>query len=173
MNQNGLLILYTGHGKGKTTAAFGMAYRAMGRSWPVAVVQFIKGKWMTGERLFSKEMPLLDLYVMGEGFTWESEDLSRDQKAAEKAWEICEKLMEEGRHKLLIFDEITYAMHYGWIDVERVRASLRKRSSEQTVVITGRYAPEALIADADLVTEMKPVKHPFEHGYKAQPGVDY
>ncbi len=169
----GLLILYTGHGKGKTTAAFGMAYRAMGRGWPVAVVQFIKGKWMTGERMFSEHLPLLELHVMGEGFTWESEDISRDQRAAERAWETCERLMQEGKHKLLIFDEMTYAMNYGWLDIERVRQSLRQRHPEQTVVITGRNAPEALLADADLVTEMKALKHPFEQGYRAQPGVDF
>jgi cob(I)alamin adenosyltransferase len=99
--QKGLLILYTGHGKGKTTAAFGMAYRAMGRGWRVAVVQYIKGKWMTGERLFSKEMDRLELHVMGEGFTWESEDISRDQAAASRAWAQSVELIQSGDYPLV------------------------------------------------------------------------
>lgn len=171
--QKGLLILYTGHGKGKTTAAFGMAYRAMGRGWRVAVVQYIKGKWMTGERLFSKEMDRLELHVMGEGFTWESEDISRDQAAASRAWARSVELIQSGDYPLVILDEFTYALHYGWLDLEQVRAALAARPEPVTVVITGRHAPEGLIEDADLVTDMNVIKHPYGQGRGAVPGIDY
>lgn len=171
--KKGLLILYTGQGKGKTTAAFGMAYRAMGRGWRVAVVQYIKGKWMTGERLFSAKQPLLDLFVMGEGFTWESADLSRDQAAAAAAWVQTRKLIEAGEHPLVILDEITYALHYGWLALDEVREVFRTRPSHVSIVVTGRHAPEALLEDADLVTEMQAVKHPFAKGVPAQQGLDF
>ncbi len=173
MDVKGLLILYTGHGKGKTTAAFGMAFRAMGRGWRVAVVQYIKGKWMTGERLFSAKQELLDLFVMGEGFTWESADLSRDQAAAEAAWAKTAALISAGDHPLVILDEITYAIHYGWLALDEVRAVLKERPAHVTVVLTGRHAPRELLDDADLVTEMQAIKHPYAQGIPAQVGVDY
>lgn len=173
MDQTGLLILYTGQGKGKTTAAFGMAYRAMGRGWRVGVVQYIKGKWMTGERLFSEQLPLLDLYVMGEGFTWESADISRDQAAARLAWERSRALIEAGQHPLIILDEVTYALHYGWLGLDEVRAVLKERPAHVSVVLTGRHAPRELIEDADCVTDMQVVKHPYQQGRRALQGVDF
>lgn len=173
MEKKGLLILYTGHGKGKTTAAFGMAYRAMGRGWKVAVVQYIKGKWMTGERLFSAKQELLDLHVMGEGFTWESADISRDQAAAEAAWAQSRALISAGEHPLVILDEITYALHYGWLKLDEVRAVLLERPPHVSVVLTGRHAPPQLIEDADLVTEMQAIKHPYAKGIAAQQGLDF
>ncbi len=171
--QKGLLILYTGQGKGKTTAAFGMAYRAMGRGWRVGVVQYIKGKWMTGERLFSEKQPLLDLYVMGQGFTWESADLSRDQAAAQAAWQRSCELIQGGQYPLIILDEITYALHYGWLPLAEVRGVLHERPSHVTVVLTGRHAPQELIDDADCVTDMQVVKHPYQQGRAALKGVDF
>lgn len=173
MEQNGLLILYTGQGKGKTTAAFGMAYRAMGRGWRVGVVQYIKGKWMTGERLFSERQPLLELFVMGEGFTWESSDISRDQAAAQQAWEKSRALISGGEYPLVILDEITYALHYGWLSLDEVRAVLKERPAHVSVVLTGRHAAQELIDDADCVTDMQMIKHPYQQGRKALQGVDF
>lgn len=169
----GLLMIYTGHGKGKTTAALGMVFRALGRGLRVAVVQFIKGKWKTGERQFAATLPQLTFLVMGEGFTWESDDLSRDRQAAQQAWAKAHALIASGEQQLVVLDEITYAIHYGFIALSDVVGALRERPPGVHVVITGRNAPEALCDDADLVTEMKSVKHPFDHGLKAVVGIDY
>jgi cob(I)alamin adenosyltransferase len=169
----GLLMVYTGQGKGKTTAALGLVFRALGRGLQVAVVQFIKGKWKTGERVFAASLPNLTFLVMGEGFTWESDDLSRDRNAAQQAWQKASALIAAGQHQLVVLDEITYAIHYGFIELDEVVAALRARPAGVHVTITGRNAPEALCQDADLVTEMKSIKHPFERGLKAVVGIDY
>jgi cob(I)alamin adenosyltransferase len=169
----GLVIVYTGNGKGKTTAALGLIFRALGTGRRVAMVQFIKGKWKTGERKFAQTLPDLTYLVMGEGFTWESEDLSRDKRAAEKAWEAAEEMILAGEHPIVILDEITYAMNYGFIPVERVMQTLRDRPEQIHVVITGRDAPEAVVEMANLVTEMQPIKHPFHRGIRAQQGIDF
>ncbi len=169
----GLLVVYTGDGKGKTTAAFGMAMRAMGWKMPVAIVQFIKGKWKTGEMLFAETLPQLDFSVMGRGFTWESEDLALDKKAAMEAWKKAKNLITAGKHTLVILDELTYVIQYGFVPLEEVLETFKSRPTKVSVVVTGRKAPEALIALADLVTEMTPVKHPFEQGIPAQQGVDF
>jgi cob(I)alamin adenosyltransferase len=166
-----MLIVYTGHGKGKTTAALGLAFRALGRGLRVAVVQFIKGKWRTGERVFAETLPQLTFLVMGQGFTWESDDLSRDRQAAEQAWARAREILFAGEHDVVILDELTYVMHYGFVTVDDILEALR--ASRAHVVVTGRNAPEPLVAMADLVTEMKSVKHPFERGVRAQPGIDY
>jgi cob(I)alamin adenosyltransferase len=171
--QRGLITVYTGNGKGKTTAALGIAFRALGRDLPVAVVQFIKGKWKTGERLFAERVPGLEFHVMGLGFTWESDDLSRDRRAAAAAWETSVSLIAGGRHPFVILDELTYVLNYGFVSVEEVLAQLAARPPHVHVVITGRNAPEALVEAADLVTEMRAVKHPFERGVRAQLGLDY
>lgn len=171
--ERGLLLVYTGHGKGKTTAALGLVFRALGRGLRVAVVQFIKGKWKTGERTFAATLPQLTFLVMGEGFTWESDDLSRDKQAAQQAWQRSAELIAAGEHQLVVLDEITYAIHYGFITLEEVLAALDARPPGVHVAITGRNAPEALCEAADLVTEMKSVKHPFEQGHKAKVGIDY
>ena len=169
----GLLMVYTGQGKGKTTAALGLVFRALGRGLQVAVVQFIKGKWKTGERVFAASLPNLTFLVMGEGFTWESDDLSRDRNAALQAWQKAAALIASGEHQLVVLDEITYAINYGFIALDEVVAALRARPAGVHVTITGRNAPEALCQDADLVTEMKSIKHPFERGLKAVVGIDY
>jgi cob(I)alamin adenosyltransferase len=170
---SGMLLVYTGHGKGKTTAALGLVFRALGRNLPVAVVQFIKGKWMTGERRFAATLPQLTFLVMGEGFTWESDDLSRDRRAAEAAWQRSAALISAGDHALVVLDELTFAIGYGFVALEEVLAVLRDRPPHVHVAITGRNAPPALCDAADLVTEMQPTKHPFTTGRRAQPGIDF
>ena len=169
----GLLVVYTGQGKGKTTAALGVAFRALGRGMKVAVVQFIKGKWKTGERLFAEGLPQLTFLVMGLGFTWESDDISRDRRAAVEAWQRSAELIAAGQHPIVILDELTYVLNYGFVSIEEVLAALRARPTGVHVIITGRNAPDGLMAAADLVTEMRPVKHPFDQGVRAQPGLDF
>jgi cob(I)alamin adenosyltransferase len=169
----GLLLVYTGHGKGKTTAALGLAFRALGRGWRVAVVQFIKGKWRTGERIFAETLPNLTFRVMGRGFTWESDDLSRDRAAARAAWNEAATLIADGVHQVVILDELTYVINFGFVPADEVLEVLRSRPPHVHVVVTGRNAPDELVALADLVTEMQKVKHPFDQGRKAAPGVDF
>jgi cob(I)alamin adenosyltransferase len=169
----GLVIVYTGNGKGKTTAALGLAFRALGRDLPVAVVQFIKGKWKTGERSFAESLPQLTFHVMGLGFTWDSDDLSRDKAAAQAAWQRARELIASGAHAIVILDELTYVINYGFVALDEVLAAIAARPPHVHVVVTGRRAPDALVAVADLVTEMKSVKHPFERGVRAQPGIDF
>jgi cob(I)alamin adenosyltransferase len=169
----GLLLVYTGDGKGKTTAALGLVFRALGRGLKVAVVQFIKGKWKTGERLFAEGLPGLTFRVMGRGFTWESDDLSRDRAAAQEAWREAAALIGAGEHPVVVLDELTYVINYGFVPAAEVLDVLRNRPAHVHVVITGRNAPEELVALADLVTEMRKVKHPFDAGRKAQIGVDF
>ncbi|MDH4225720.1 MAG: cob(I)yrinic acid a,c-diamide adenosyltransferase [Deltaproteobacteria bacterium] len=171
--RRGLLMVYTGDGKGKTTAALGMVFRALGRGYKVAVVQFIKGRWKTGERMLAETLPGLEFKVMGLGFTWDSEDLAQDKAAAQSAWEECRAILRENRCDLLILDEITYTFQYGFLDLPQVLEELSARPPTMHVVLTGRGAPPELVALADLVTEMKPVKHPFEQGIPAQPGIDF
>lgn len=171
--RRGLLLVYTGQGKGKTTAALGIVFRALGRGLRVAVVQFIKGKWKTGERRFAETLPELTFLVMGHGFTWNSDDLSRDRAAAQAAWTTARQLIASGAHAVVVLDEITFAIHYGFLELADVLAALRDRPPHVHVVATGRNAPEELRALADLVTDMTCVKHPFERGVAAQPGIDY
>jgi cob(I)alamin adenosyltransferase len=173
VSEPGLLLVYTGDGKGKTTAALGLVFRALGRGWPVAVVQFIKGKWKTGERLFAETLPGLTFQVMGRGFTWESDDLSRDRQAAESAWRAAAELIAGGQHQVVVLDELTYVLNYGFVPVAEVLSALSDRPPHVHVVITGRNAPPELLAAADLVTEMRSLKHPFEQGRKAQIGIDF
>ncbi len=169
----GHIIVYTGNGKGKTTAALGLAWRALGRDLAVAVVQFVKGKWKTGERTFAERLPGLVFAVMGRGFTWESDDLSRDRAAAEAAWAESRRLILAGEHAVVVLDELTYVLNYGFVALEDVVATLRDRPRHVSVVITGRNAPAALADVADVVTEMRAIKHPFERGKKAVAGLDY
>ncbi|WP_394825088.1 cob(I)yrinic acid a,c-diamide adenosyltransferase [Pendulispora albinea] len=169
----GLLVVYTGHGKGKTTAALGMVFRALGRGLRVTVVQFIKGKWKTGERIFAETLPGLQFHVMGLGFTWDSDDLGKDKAAARAAWETARAAIASGERDLIVLDELTYTFHYDFISEDEVLEALRARPAHVHVVITGRNAPEALTEAADLVTEMVAVKHPFAAGVKAQVGVDF
>jgi cob(I)alamin adenosyltransferase len=172
-DRRGMVVVYTGQGKGKTTAALGVVFRALGRGMRVAVVQFIKGKWKTGERMFAETQPDLTFLVMGAGFTWNSDDLSRDRAAAQAAWATAKQLIASGGNAVVILDEITYAINYGFIELADVLAALRDRPAHVHVVATGRNAPDELQAFADLVTDMTSVKHPFARGIAAQPGLDY
>lgn len=169
----GQLLVYTGKGKGKTTAALGLVFRALGRGMRVAVVQFIKGKWKTGERQFAETLPELTFLVMGQGFTWESDDLSRDKGAAQHAWATARGLIASGEHAIIVLDEITYAINYGFLELGEVLDALASRPRHVHVVVTGRNAPDGLLAAADLVTEMHSVKHPYANGVPAQIGIDF
>lgn len=169
----GMLIVYTGNGKGKTTAALGMVFRALGRQKAVAVVQFIKGKWKTGEERFARTLPQLEFLVMGRGFTWESEDLALDKQAAAEAWSKGREMILGGQYFAVVLDELTHAVQQGFVELSDVLQTLRDRPVDVNVVITGRGAPAELVEMADLVTEMQCVKHPFDAGLLAQAGIDY
>lgn len=170
----GLLLVHTGDGKGKSTAAFGMVARALGWNQKVGIVQYIKGKWITGERQFFKRFPESVRYeVMGEGFTWDTQDRARDIAAAEAAWAISVEMLHDPELDLVLLDELNIALRYDYLDIDKVVADLQARPRDKHVVITGRNAKPELIAIADLVTEMTLVKHPFEQGIKAQRGIDF
>ncbi len=169
----GLLLVYTGDGKGKTTAALGLVFRALGRGLPVAVVQFIKGRWKTGERLFAETLPQLTFLSMGEGFTWEGDDPERHALAARAAWERARALLAGGAHRVVVLDELTHALRLGFLPLGEVLAALAARPPGVTAVVTGRDAPPELVAAADLVTEMRARKHPFDQGGRAIPGIDF
>lgn len=172
--RKGLLMVYTGDGKGKTTAALGVVFRALGRRWRVAVVQFIKGKWKTGEAELAKEFAgRLDWFSLGEGFTWITKNYDRDVASARRAWAKCLEVLADARYQLVVFDELSYVMKYNFLSVDDVLEGLKRRPPRTHVIITGRDAPPALMEIADLVTEMREVKHPYRAGIKAQPGVDY
>jgi cob(I)alamin adenosyltransferase len=172
--EKGLLIVHTGTGKGKSTAAFGLALRMLGRGRRVGVVQFIKGAWHTAERdALAKFGDQVSWHTMGEGFTWETQDLSRDIAAAERAWAKAQELMADPSFGLVILDELNIALRYDYLALDRVIAALRARRPGLHVVVTGRNAKSALIEAADLVTEMTLVKHHFAAGVKAQEGIEF
>ena len=172
--QPSLVLVNTGDGKGKSSAAFGVVLRAVARDWRVAVVQFLKsGKWQVGEERIAKERLGVEWHAIGEGFTWESEDLTEDQAVAQEAWRQARALIEGGEHRLVVLDEITYPMNWGWISTDEVVAVLRDRPEPVNVVLTGRDAPAALIEVADTVTEMRKVKHAYDTGVLAKKGIDY
>jgi cob(I)alamin adenosyltransferase len=172
--EKGLLIVHTGAGKGKSTAAFGLALRMLGRGHRVGVVQFIKGAWHTAERdALAKFGEQVSWHTMGEGFTWETQDLNRDIAAAERAWAKSQELMADPSFGLVILDELNIALRYEYLDLAKVVAALRDRRRGLHVVVTGRNAKPDLIAAADLVTEMSLVKHHFAAGVKAQPGIEF
>jgi cob(I)alamin adenosyltransferase len=170
----GLLMVHTGDGKGKSTAAFGMVARALGWGQKVGVVQYVKGKWITGERQFFARFPdQVTWKVMGEGFTWETQDRARDVAAAEAAWAASLEMIHDPAIHLVVLDELNIALRYDYLDVNQVAAALKARPAEKHVVVTGRNAKPELIAIADLVTEFGMTRHPFEQGFKAQRGVDF
>jgi cob(I)alamin adenosyltransferase len=172
--EKGLLIVHTGSGKGKSTAAFGLALRMLGRGHRVGVVQFIKGAWHTAERDALAEFgEQVSWHTMGEGFTWETQDLARDVAAATRAWEKSLELMADPSFGLVILDELNIALRYDYLDLAIVVAALRNRRPGLHVVVTGRNAKPDLIEAADLVTEMTLVKHHFAAGVKAQPGIEF
>jgi cob(I)alamin adenosyltransferase len=173
--EKGLLIVHTGKGKGKSTAAFGMVFRALGHGQRVGVIQFVKGKWETGERaVLERFSDLVTINTMGEGFTWETQDRQRDIAAAEAAWEKAKSLITGGEHKLVLLDELNIVLRYSYIDPAEVVRFLRDEKPDDVhVIVTGRNAPEELIEIADLVTEMTQIKHPFRSGVKAQQGIEF
>jgi cob(I)alamin adenosyltransferase len=172
--EKGLLIVHTGAGKGKSTAAFGLALRMLGHGRRVGVVQFIKGAWATGERAALDAFgDRIAWYTLGEGFTWETQDLARDRVAAQRAWAQAQALMADASFALVILDELNIALRYDYLELSEVLAALSARRSDLHVVVTGRNAKPALIAAADLVTEMTAVKHHFAAGVKAQSGIEF
>jgi len=170
--RNGLVIIHTGNGKGKTTAAIGTAFRAVGVGFKVKMIQFIKGSWDYGE-LHSAEKLGFEIVPMGEGFTWETKDRERDIAVAARTWETCREAIEKNQHDLLIFDEINNATSYGYLDIKLVLDALKKKPPEMHIILTGRDAHPDLVALADLVTEMREIKHPFYRGIYAQRGIEY
>ena len=172
--EKGLLIVNTGPGKGKTTAAFGLALRMLGHGRRVGVVQFIKGAWHTGEKdAFAAFGDRVSWHTMGEGFTWETQDLKRDVAAAEAAWGKALELMADPSISLVVLDEMNIALRYDYLDIDRVVAALKGRREDLHVVVTGRNAKPALVEAADLVTEMGATKHHFSAGVKAQQGIEF
>ena len=172
--EKGLLIVHTGKGKGKSTAAFGLAARAVGNGLRVGVVQFVKGVWHTGEReVFARFPDLIEIRAMGEGFTWETQDRARDIAAAEAAWEMSEAMMADPSNAMVILDELNIVLRYDYLELDRVLSVLTARRNDLHVVVTGRNARPELIEAADLVTEMTLVKHPFRAGVKAQIGIEF
>lgn len=171
--ERGVLLVNTGNGKGKSSAAFGVAARALGHGMKVAVVQFVKSRGDTGEEAVLGPLPGVDWHVMGEGFTWETQSPGRDSAAARAAWETALGYLRDPAIGLVVLDEMTYAFKYQWLPLAEVLAAFAARPPRQHVIVTGRAAPEDLIAAADTVTEMKPVKHAFATGVKAMPGMEF
>jgi cob(I)alamin adenosyltransferase len=172
--EKGLLMVHTGPGKGKSTAAFGLILRTAGHGLRVGLVQFIKGAWSTGEQFALERFEdLIDHRIMGEGFTWETQDRARDIAAARRAWEAATQMMADERYHLIVLDELNVVLRYDYLPVQEVLDRLRTRRPGLHVLITGRNAPQALIEAADLVTEMRPVKHHFDAGVKAQVGIEF
>ena len=172
--KKGLLIVHTGKGKGKSTAAMGLAMRAIGNEMKVGIVQFVKGVWETGERkVFEKFPDLVTIRAMGEGFSWETQDRQRDISAAESAWEMSIKMMNNPAYNLIILDELNIPIRYGNLAINEIIGVLKAKRNDLHVVITGRNAQPELIEIADLVTEMTQVKHPFRSGVKAQKGIEF
>jgi cob(I)alamin adenosyltransferase len=172
--EKGLLIVHTGKGKGKSTAAFGMVMRCIGHGMRVGIIQFIKGKWDTGERRVLEKFPeLCTIKALGEGFTWETQDRARDVAHARAAWEEGKAMMANPAIKLMLLDELNIALRYDYLPIEEIVEVLQARRPDLHVVVTGRNAKDELIAVADLVTEMALVKHPFRDGVKAQRGIEF
>ena len=171
--ERGVLLVNTGNGKGKSSAGFGLVARALGHGMKVGVVQFIKGRSDTGEEAFFRTQPGVAWHVMGEGFTWETQDRARDVATAGAAWDVARGLLSDPGIGLVVLDELNIALKYQDLDAERVVADLRARPRMQHVVVTGRGAPPALVEAADTVTDMTPVKHAFAAGVKAMPGMEW
>ena len=175
MAQKGLILLFTGNGKGKTTAALGQVFRAAGHGFKVAIIQFIKNLENTGEIKTAKKIfaDHLEMYPMGSGFTWDAKDREELRQAAEKGWELAREKIESGKYCMVILDELTYALNYGLLDQDAVIDFLRQKPEKLHIIITGRDASDKLIALADLVTEMREIKHPYQKGIKAMKGIEF
>jgi cob(I)alamin adenosyltransferase len=170
----GLLIVNTGNGKGKTTAALGQAFRAVGHGFRVCFLQFLKGSWKYGELEAAKRFEdLMEIRALGRGFTWKSEDLNEDIQSARDAWDLAKQVIASGKFKMVVLDELTYLITYGMVAEEDILNTLRNRPPELHIVVTGRDASPGLIELADLVTEMNEIKHPFRNGIKAQRGIEF
>ncbi len=168
-----VVLVNTGHGKGKSSSAFGVMGRGWARGWTVAVVQFVKGgKWKVGERKLADHLGI-EWHTLGDGFTWESDDLDETAAKGAHAWQVAKEKIASGDYDLLVLDEITYAVNYGWVDVHEVADSVRSRSPRTNIVMTGRDAPRELVDIADTVTEMRKVKHAYDKGIKAKKGIEY
>ncbi|MDC8804170.1 cob(I)yrinic acid a,c-diamide adenosyltransferase [Halomonas pacifica] len=169
----GVLLVLTGPGKGKSSSGFGMLARALGHGMKVGVVQFIKGAFSTGEEAFFRNLPNVEYHVMGEGYTWDTQDRERDVQTAEAAWEVASRMLSDPSFDMVLLDELNIALRYEYLNLDRVLDDLQARPAMQHAIVTGRYAPEALIELADTVTEMKVVKHAFkDQGVRAQKGVE-
>jgi len=173
--KKGLIIVHTGSGKGKTTAALGVAFRAAGNGMRVSIIQFIKGKWKYGEMESAKQLKTpIEIYPMGEGFTWDTKNRQRDIEMTQKAWAVCKEKMLSGKYDVVVFDEINYVIDYDYLDLKEVLAALKQKPEMVHVILTGRNAKPELIELADLVTEMRELKHPFkDQGILAQRGIEF
>ncbi len=172
--ERGLLIVHTGAGKGKSTAAFGMVLRCLGHGMRVGIVQFVKGVWQTGEREVLAKFPeLVTCRAMGEGFTWDTQDRARDIAAARAAWDVAREMIADPSYRLVLLDELNIVLRYDYLPRDEVIAALKGKPRDLHVIVTGRNAPPELIEAADLVTEMTLVKHPFRAGVKAQQGIEF
>lgn len=170
--KKGLLLILTGNGKGKSSSAFGMIARALGHGMRVGVAQFIKGRSDTGEEAFFRRQENVIWHVLGEGFTWDTQNLARDTETAQRGWAIVQEMLRDPTLDLIVLDELTYPIKFGWLDLNRVLNDLKHRPPMQHVVITGRAAPDALCEAADTVTEMRDIKHAYRAGVQAQKGID-
>ena len=171
--EKNLLLVLTGNGKGKSSSAFGMLARSVGHGMKCAVVQFIKGQWDCGEHANFAEHPLVDFHVMNTGFTWETQDRSKDITAAEQTWVKAEEFLTDSSYELVILDELTYMLTYGYLEKSRILRAIKNRPINQHAVVTGRNASKELIALADTVSEINNTKHAFDSGIKVQKGIDY
>jgi cob(I)alamin adenosyltransferase len=172
--EKGLIIVHTGKGKGKSTAAFGMVFRCIGHGMKAGVVQFVKGAWATGERTVLEKFPeLVTIKAMGEGFTWETQDRERDIAHARAGWEEAKRMIADPQYKLVLLDELNIVLRYDYLPTEEIIAALRNKPADKHVIVTGRNAKDELIEIADLVTEMEQIKHPFRSGVKAQKGIEF
>ena len=172
--ERGLLIVHTGKGKGKSTAAFGMVFRHIGHGLRAGVIQFVKGAWGTGERTVLEKFPeLVTIKAMGEGFTWETQDINRDIAHARAGWEEAKRMIADPSYKLVMLDELNIVLRYDYLPLSEVLEVLKNRPADKHIIITGRNAKEELIEIADLVTEMELIKHPFRSGVKAQAGIEF
>ncbi|HUW25154.1 MAG TPA: cob(I)yrinic acid a,c-diamide adenosyltransferase [Gallionella sp.] len=171
--QRGVILVHTGSGKGKSSSAFGMMARALGHNMRVGVVQFIKGSFPTGEETFFRRFPEVEYHVMGEGYTWETQDRERDIAKAQAAWQVAHDMLRNPDLQLVVLDEINIALKLRYVEIAQVLDALRSRPAMQHVVLTGRGAPDALIEIADTVTEMRPVKHAFDADIQAQEGIEF
>ncbi|HIE21674.1 MAG TPA: cob(I)yrinic acid a,c-diamide adenosyltransferase [Acidimicrobiia bacterium] len=168
-----LVLVNTGDGKGKSTAAFGTAMRAVARGWRVAVIQFLKsGEWSVGEEKVGRQIGI-DWWALGDGFTWDSEDMEESEAIAREAWSVAKEKISSGEYDMIILDEVTYPINWGWVDLDEVVAIIRDKPEKVNLILAGRDAPEALIELADTVTEMRKVKHAYDRGVMARRGIDY